>query len=160
VKVTGFGEPLARWQVAFPEDQLDCQASNCYGPVVRDSSSHYEFSYVTTERGRVDGFDLALSRGTSLVRAQLQIAELFPSDVQMGSLSVIHRDSLGNSCAVYNLQSKTVEKIFGAHAFGDSDGTVGVELARLLKSGRTTYQPGDVTLALVVPTYLGTDANC
>ena len=44
---------------------------NCFGPAVKDSTAPFEFTYVTTEKGRVDGFDLALRRGTAEVRAEL-----------------------------------------------------------------------------------------
>jgi hypothetical protein len=127
---------------------------------VAGSSAKYEFSYVTTNKDRVDGFDLALRRGTSYVRAELEVAELFPNDVEMSSLDVIHRDAFGNGCAVYNLSSKTVAHFFGDHAFGDSHGTVGIELATVLPSGNTTYEVGNVNLAIVAPSYLGSDADC
>ena len=156
----GFGDPISTWQARFPQDTAGCDAANCYGQVVPHSSNRYEFSYVTTAKGRVDGFDLALSRGTSLVRAELRIAELFPGDVQMDSLTVIHHDAFGNSCAVYNLQSKILERLFGTRAFGNSHGTIGVELTRVLPSGSTRYNPNNLNLALVVPGYLGSDANC
>jgi hypothetical protein len=159
-KLVGIGDSMARWQASFSRDGLGCDAPNCYGPKVSNSSAHFEFSYVTTFKGRVDGFDLALARGTSLVRAQLEVAQLFPGDIQMGSLTVIHTDSLGKSCAVYDLQSKTLEHVFGKQAFGQDGGNIGVELARVLPNGDTTYQPGEIDIALVVPTYLGSDANC
>jgi hypothetical protein len=159
-QTSGFGDPLPVWQAAFPSQSNGCNASNCYGPTVPHSTNRYEFSYVTTAKGRVDGFDIALRRGTPLLRVQLRIAELFPADAQMGSLTVIHRDSQGNSCAVFNMQSKIIERIFGKRAFGNSSGTVGVELAKVLPNGTTTYNRGDSNLALVVPTYLGSDTNC
>jgi hypothetical protein len=157
--LAGFGDTLHQWVAAFPSD-TNCSASNCYGPAVRNSTAPYEFTYVTTEKGRVDGFDLALRRGTAEVRAELQVAELFPGDIQMSSLDVIHRDSFGNACAVYNLSSKMIGHLFGDHAFGDSDGTVGVELATVLPNGNTAYNPGNVDLVLVVPSYLGSNADC
>jgi hypothetical protein len=159
-KLAGFGDPVARFQVAFPRDNVGCDASSCYGPHVSASSSPFEFSYITTAKGRVDGFDLALTRGTSYLKAELEIAQLFPNDIQMGSFQVIHHDSDGNACAVYDLQSKTLAKIFGKKAFGNSNGTVGVELARALPNGNTIYVPDNVDLALIVPTYLGSDADC
>ena len=159
-KLAGFGDPLARFQVAFPRDLTNCDASNCYGPHVSSPSANYEFTYITTAKGRVDGFDLALPRGTTYLKAQLEIAQFFPSDVQMGYLNVIRHDSEGNACAVYNLQSKSLAKIFGKKAFGGSNGTVGVELARVLPNGNTTYSPANVNIALIVPTYLGSDADC
>jgi hypothetical protein len=159
-RLSGFGDTLRQWAAAFPEDTNGCSAGSCYGPAVRNSTAAFEFTYITTQKGRVDGFDLALRRGTTEVRAELQVAELFPGDIQMSSLNVIHRDSFGNACAVYNLSSKTIAHIFGNHAFGDSNGTVGVELAAVLPNGNTTYNPGNVDLVLVVPSYLGSSADC
>jgi hypothetical protein len=158
--LAGFGDPIAVWQSHFHQDTNNCDASNCYGPRIVNSSNRYEFSYVRVARGKVDGFDVALRRGTTLLKAELQIATLFPSDVQMGSVTIVHRDALGNSCAMYNLQSKSVERIFGSRAFGSSHGTVGVELAHVLPNGATRYSINAVNLALVVPTYLGYNANC
>jgi hypothetical protein len=159
-RLSGFGDTLRQWAAAFPPDTNGCSAADCYGPAVRDSTAPFEFTYITTEKGRVDGFDLALRRGTAEVRAELQVAELFPGDIQMSSLDVIHHDSFGNACAVYNLSSKTIGHVFGSRAFGDSNGTVGVELASVLPNGDTTYNPGNVDLVLVVPSYLGSNADC
>jgi hypothetical protein len=158
--LSGFGETLHQWSAQFPLDTNGCSDANCYGPAVKDSTAPFEFTYVTTEKGRVDGFDLALRRGTAEVRAELQVAELFPGDIQMSSLDVIHRDSFGNACAVYNLSSKMIGHVFGDRAFGDSNGTVGVELATVLPNGNTAYNPGNVDLVLVVPSYLGSNADC
>jgi hypothetical protein len=159
-RLSGFGAPLSTWQATYHADTSRCNASNCYGPVIPHSSARYEFTYVTTAKGRVDGFDDALPHGTPLLRAQLEIAQLFPADVQMGSLQIIHHDAFGNSCAFYDLQSKTVLDIFGKRGLGSADGTVGVELATVLPSGATTYNPDDIDLALIVPTYLGSDSYC
>jgi hypothetical protein len=159
-RLSGFGDTVRQFAAAFPQDTKGCSAADCYGPAVRESTAPFEFTYITTEKGRVDGFDLALRRGTAEVRAELQVAELFPGDIQMSSLYVIHRDSFGNACAVYNLSSKTIGHVFGDHAFGDSNGTVGVELATVLPNGNTTYNPGNVDLVLVVPSYLGSNADC
>jgi hypothetical protein len=160
VGLSGFGDTLHQWAAAFPPDTKGCSAAKCFGPAVKDSTAPFEFTYVTTEKGRVDGFDLALRRGTAEVRAELQVAELFPGDIQMSSLEVIHRDSFGNACAVYNLSSKMIGHLFGSRAFGNSNGTVGVELATVLPNGNTTYNPGNVDLVLVVPSYLGSSADC
>jgi len=159
-RLSGFGAPLSTWQSMYRADTGNCNASNCYGPVVPHSSARYEFTYVTTARGRVDGFDEALAHGTPLLRAQLEIAQLFPADVQMGSLQIVHHDAFGNSCAFYDLQSKTILSIFGKRGLGSADGTVGVELATVLPSGATTYNPDDLDLALIVPTYVGSDSYC
>lgn len=159
-RLSGFGDPLRVWVSHFQADSKGCSASNCYGPTVASPSAKFEFTYVTTNRGRVDGFDLALRRGTPYVRAELQVAELFPPDISMSSLNVIHRDAFGNGCAVYNLSSKTIAHIFGDRNFGGSHGTVGVELATVLPSGNTTYEATNVNIALVVPSYLGSDADC
>ncbi len=159
-RLSGFGDTMRQWTAQYPHDTAGCSASNCFGPAVKNSTANYEFSYITTAKGRVDGFDLALRRGTPYVRAELQVAELFPGDIQMSSLDVIHHDSFGNACAVYNISSKTIAHVFGNQAFGDSHGTVGVELASVLPNGDTAYNPGDVDLVLVVPSYLGSNADC
>jgi hypothetical protein len=159
-RLSGFGDTIRQWAAKYPPDTKNCSATDCYGPAVKNSTAKFEFTYITTAKGRVDGFDLALRRGTPYVRAELQVAELFPGDIEMSSLNVIHRDSFGNACAVYNLSSKTLAHVFGNQAFGGSHGTVGVELASVLANGDTVYNPGNVDLVLVVPSYLGSNADC
>ena len=158
--ISSFGATIGRWRAAYPLDSSGCGATNCYGPAMAGSSARYEFTYVTTTEGRVDGYDQALRRGTSLLQAQLQVAVLFPADVEMNQVYVKHRDAYGSSCAFYDLSWKTIAQIFGKAAFGGSDGTVGVELATMLPNGATTYNPDNIDLALVVPTYLGNADNC
>jgi len=78
----------------------------------------------------------------------------------MNSFYLKHRDAYGSSCAFYDLSSKTIAQIFGKSAFGGTDGNVGVELATMLPNGSVTYNPDNIDLALVVPTYLSSQDNC
>ena len=158
--LTSFGAPMGRFQANYPKDRTGCNATNCYGPAMSSSSARYEFTYVSTMKGRVDGYDQALRRGTPLLQAELQVAELFPPDVTMNSFYVKRHDAYGNSCVFYDLSSKTVAQIFGKAAFGNTDGNVGVELATMLGNGTTTFNPDNIDLALVVPTYLSSQDNC
>jgi hypothetical protein len=155
---TGFGATTAVWSAAHPLDHGNCPAASCYGPEV--GRAGYEFSFLSTTKGRVVGYDQLLPRGTSLLRAQLEVAELFPGDATMGSVSVVHRDAYGSACAFFDIHSKTIQHLFGNAAFGGSQGTIGVELATLLPNGSTSYNPANLDLAIVIPTYVGSSDNC
>jgi hypothetical protein len=156
----GYGSRLTQFRHRFPAVTTACGALNCFGPTVKDSSAKYEFTYLTTLHGRVDGFDLALPRGTSLVRAELTVASLLPADAVMGYVDVIHHDALGNSCAVYNLSSKSIEQLFGTTKRGAWNGNVGVELTNVGPHGTTRYLPTSIDVALVVPSYVGGRTVC
>jgi hypothetical protein len=155
---SGFGATVASWVRAHPEDKSGCPAATCFGPKI--TGSGWEFSFVSTTKGRVVGWDQALPRGTSVLRAQLEVAELFPADATMGSLTIVHRDAYGSACAFFDIHSKTVQHQFGNAAFGGSQGTIGVELATLMPNGSTTYNPANLDLAIVIPTYVGSNDNC
>jgi len=157
---SGFGATLAAFRAAHPQDVGRCTSTTCYGPLVPSLPATYEFSDLAFERGRVVGYSQALPRGTPLLQAELRVAELFPADAQMSGIEVIKHDQYGASCAVYDVHSRQLSQLFGAHAFGDDGGNVGVELATLTASGTTTYNPRAIDLAIVMPTYAGSDLNC
>ncbi|HUY30917.1 MAG TPA: hypothetical protein VMV02_07995 [Acidimicrobiales bacterium] len=157
---TGFGATLAAFRAAHPEDAGRCPTTTCYGPLVPSLPPTYEFSYLTFEKGRVVGYSQALPRGTPLLQAELRVAELFPADAKMSDVEVVHRDQYGASCAVVNVESRQISHLFGKRAFGNDGGNVGVELATLTASGKTTYNPRAIDLAIVMPSYAGGDINC
>jgi hypothetical protein len=157
---SGFGATLAAWAKAYPPDAAQCPASTCYGPVVASLPATPEFSFVTTSKGRVVGYDQALRRGTPLLQAELEVAEMFPADATQSPVTVVRRDQFGSSCAVYDIQSKELTRLFGKHGFGDDGDNVGVELATLTRSGATTYNPRAIDLAIIIPSYADKSINC
>ncbi|MCU1495540.1 MAG: hypothetical protein JWO62_3304 [Acidimicrobiaceae bacterium] len=157
---SGFGATLAAWRAAHPIDAGECAQTTCYGPLVAGRPGTYEFSYLTFAKGRVVGYDQALRRGTPLLQAELQVAELFPADATTSEITVVRHDQYGASCAVYDLQSKQLTRLFGHRAFGDDGSNVGVELATLAPNGLTTYNPRAIDLVIVMPTYADRNTNC
>jgi hypothetical protein len=157
--LAGYGEPLAVFEKSYPLDVGDCLATACYGPLVTVNPPTYEFSYLDIERGRVVGYDQAI-KSAPLLQAELQVAELFPDDVNANEVQVIRRDQFGAACAVYDLYSKTLKADFGPHAFGNDGDQVGVELATIDKAGTTVYAADHIDLAIVMPIYAGNWINC
>lgn len=156
-----FGAVFAAWQVAHPRDVADCPTGACYGPVVASVAATPQFSFVTISAGRVVGYDQALRRGTPLLQAELEVAQMFPADVTMSSsVQVVRRDTYGNSCAVYDLHAKSLVRLFGRHGFGNDGGNVGVELATLRRNGGTSYDPHNLDVAIVIPTWVDKSINC
>lgn len=158
--LTGFGATLAAFRAANREDVGRCAPTACFGPLVASEPPSYEFSYLTVERGRVVGYSQALPRGTPLLQAELRVVELFPPDAKMSEVQVVPRDAYGASCAVFDVQSQELSRLFGKHAFGDDGGNVGVELATLGATGKTTYNPRSIDLAIVMPSYADNHVNC
>jgi len=119
-----------------------------------------QFSALDMERGRVVGYTEALTRGTPLLQAELEVAEMFPADATASQVTVVRRDQYGASCAVFDIQSKVLDHLFGKRAFGDDGGNIGVELATLRPSGLTSYNPRAIDLVIVMPTYADKSINC
>ena len=159
-KLAAFGETLALFERSYPEDVGACPDTTCYGPLVASLPPTYEFSYLDVERGRVVGYNQAIKRGTPLLEAELEVAELFPSDAQSNKIEEIKRDLYGASCGVYDIYSKVLKAEFGPHAFGNDGDNVGVELATLTKNGFTRYNPNAIDIAIVTPTYAYNGINC
>jgi hypothetical protein len=158
---TGFGAPFAQWVHTHPPDQQGCAIGTCYGPMVNSASRSPEFSFVQTFRGHVVGYDESIARGTSLLEAEIEVAQQFPADVSMSSrLMVIRRDHFGHSCAVYDLYSKALAREFGSKGPAHQGDSVGVELATLAPNGTTTYNPTSIDLAIVSPMYIDDTTSC
>ena len=157
----GFGSRLSAFSATYPPDPTDCPVGPCYGPVVASERPIPEFSFLTLAKGAVVGWQQALRRGVPLLQAELQVAELFPPDVTMGSaVTVIHRDQFGHACAVYDLYSKAIARRYGKNGPAGNGAAIGVELATLRPNGTTGYNPRNIDLAIVVPGYLDKSADC
>jgi hypothetical protein len=153
-----FGGRVAAWHTGHAPDPKGCSSGPCFGPRVHSGAQPFEFTHVTTDRGRVDGYDQGLANGTSQTEAELRALSLMPSDTTMGTVAV-HHDRFGQSCAYVNFQSTTLKAWFGANFLAGS-GTVGIELVTVNGQGHVTYDPTDVNLAIVAPIPLGSDDNC
>lgn len=158
---TDYGALLSLWMRAHPVNSTRCAIGSCYGPLVHSATVEPEFSFVQMFRDHVVGYDQALPRGTSLLAAELEVAQQFPSDVSMPrSVTVIHHDQFGHSCAVIDLYSKTLAREFGRKGPAHQGDSIGVELATIGPGGSTRFEPNSIDLAIVTPDYLDGSSNC
>jgi hypothetical protein len=158
---TDYGALMSVWVRTHPPNPAGCAIDSCYGPLVHSASVEPEFSFVQTFRDHVVGYDQALPRGTSLLAAELEVAEQFPPDVSMPhSVTVIHHDQFGHSCAVIDLYSKTLAREFGRQGPAHQGDSVGVELATIGPRGSTRFEPNSIDFVVVTPDYLDNSSNC
>jgi hypothetical protein len=158
---SGYGAVLGSWMHAHPPNPADCPIDSCYGPLVHSASFEPEFSFVQLFRGHVVGYDQALPRGTSLLAAELEVAQQFPSDVSIPhSVTVIHRDQFGHSCAVFDLYSKTLAREFGRNGPAHQGDSIGVELATIGPGGTTRFERDSIDIAIITPVYLSDSTDC
>jgi hypothetical protein len=156
------GALFTAWARAHPVNRAHCPVATCYGPLVESRPVRPEFSFVQTMRHRVVGYDLALRRGTPLAAAELQVAEQMPADISLPrSVSVVHHDRYGHSCAVFDLWSATLAARYGPKGPAGQGDSIGVELATIGAGGAPTYNPDSIDLAIVVPEYISSSStNC
>ena len=155
-----YGSPLGVWRVVYGRDASHCKVGVCYGPVIRSRPATPQFSDLDVVAGRVVGWDEALPRGTTVLEAELDVAQLFPPDIQFTpKVTVIYADRYGHACAVYDLSSPTITTEFGPTGPAGSGTTIGVELFATAPGG-ATWNPNTVDRAIVAPTYLDRTANC
>lgn len=161
VPSSGYGAILGTWVHAHPVNTADCPIDSCYGRLVHSASLEPEFSFIQTFRGHVVGYDQALARGTSLLTAELEVAQQFPSDVSIPrSVTVIHHDQFGHSCAVFDLYSETLAREFGRKGPAGQGDSIGVELATVGSGGSTRFERDSIDLAIITPVYLDNSSNC
>ncbi|MGB9111899.1 MAG: hypothetical protein WCF24_04140 [Acidimicrobiales bacterium] len=158
---SGYGAVLGLWVRAHPPNATDCPIDSCYGPIVHSASVEPEFSFLQMFRGHVVGYDEALPRGTSLLAAELEVAQQFPSDVSIPhSVTVIHHDLFGHSCAVFDLYSKALAREFGRKGPAHQGDSVGVELATIGAGGSATFEHNSFDIAIITPVYLDDSSDC
>ena len=100
-----------------------------------------------------------MARRSSLL--SLEVAQQFPADVSIPrSVTVIHRDQFGHSCAVFDLYSKTLAREFGQKGPAHQGDSIGVELATIGAGGSTTFERDSFDIAIVAPVYLDNSSDC
>jgi hypothetical protein len=157
----GYGALLGTWVRAHPPNSADCPIDSCYGPLVHSASLQPEFSFVQLFQGHVVGYDQALPRGSSLLDAELEVAQQFPADVTIPrTVTVIHRDLFGHSCAVFDLYSKTLAREFGRKGPAHQGDSIGVELATIGAGGASTFRRNSFDIAIISPLYLDNSSDC
>jgi hypothetical protein len=156
----GYGAAAGQWVRAHPVNSAHCRIGTCYGLIVSSRPEMPQYSFVTMASHRVIGYQEALRRGTSLLEAQLQIAEQFPADTTISrKVTLISHDRYGRACAIYDLYSQALATEFGKDGPGHSGNSIGVELLSATTDS-SHFNPNAITLAIVAPVYLDSSTNC
>ena len=124
----------------------------CFGASIKnDEGELYQFTGVSITGGIVDGYTQAFLPGTTLASAESQILQWMPKDATMTAVTI---DRNGGSCAMANISSPTLAKVFSAPKIGDPKGVVGIELGYIDANLHQVYNPGNVEHAdlSVLPT--------
>jgi hypothetical protein len=167
---TGLGALLSDWAKAHPRNTTHCSQGTCYGGTVKDGGQFQDqFVGVLTigKPPRVYTYDQAIGDGTSLADAQRAVRALLPPDAKTTAFWIDHNDGEGNSCAFWNLNSKTLATLLTSfyHAPGKSlgpppkPGDVGVELNTAAANG-FVYKSDDVSDANVSAGAVAKNAAC
>jgi hypothetical protein len=106
----------------------------------------------------VDGYEQAFGDGTPVAVAKAQVLKLLPSDAHTTSFNIEHTAT--GSCALWNVQSKTLGAWFASPKTGDTAGVVGISLHGTNANNESSYSPSNVSTANVglAPATKGT--NC
>lgn len=157
---TGLGAVLSDWSKAHPKNATNCSKGSCYGGRVSDGGSlQDQFIGVLTlgKPPRVYAYDQAIGDGTPLAAAQRAVLALLPADTRTTAFWIDHNDGQGNSCALWNLNSKTLARLLTSYYHPTSGktlgpppkpGDIGVELDTVGSNG-FVYKAADVAEANV-----------
>jgi hypothetical protein len=168
---TGLGALLSDWGKAHPKNVTNCSKGSCYGGRVKDGGQlQDQFVGVLTigKPPRVYTYDQAIGDGTPLAAAQRTVLALLPRDTKTTSFWIDHNDGQGNSCALWNLNSKTVARLLTSYYSPKTGktlgpppkpGDIGVELTTVGANG-FVYKPDDVADANVSPGALAKSGTC
>jgi hypothetical protein len=148
---TGLGAKLSDWETAHPKNSTGCSAGGCYGArVMADGSLMDQFVLVSTTGApeyRVDGYEQAIGDGTPLATAKAAVLGLLPKDTRTTAFWIAHTET--GSCALWNLQSKTLGQWFGGKKVGDPQGHLGIVLASATTEGTSAFAPNNVPHASI-----------
>jgi hypothetical protein len=143
---TGMGAPLTAWTKAHPKYTTDCPSGGCFGrPVTVDGRPTHRFVLVSTTRDpthRIDGYIQEIGDGTPLAAAKAAVLKLLPTDTKTTSFRIVHDGNV--SCALWNVQSKTLGGWFAGKNTGDPAGILGINLNAPTSHGYI-YKPSDVS---------------
>ena len=156
------GAPLTSFESAHPKNLAHCSAGTCFGSQITNSEgSADEFTTLMTGGpvNRVDGYTQAFVNGTNGAEAKAEVLALMPRDTKTTAFFVRH-DSIGNSCAFWNIKSATLGRWFSAPKIGDPTGIMGIELSTIDSAGNSVYDPSHVTSASVGLGSLDHGTNC
>ena len=177
---TGLGAMLSDWAKAYQKDTTDC-SKGCYGGRVKDGRQAYRFVGVLTigKPPRVYSYRQAIGNGTPLAAAKRAVLALLPPDSNTTWFWIDHNDGHGNSCAFWDLHSKTIASLLanyyhpktGKALAPSKPGDIGVELSAVgtngygvkmsvVGIGGYVYIPNDVPDAKVGPVAFTKSSTC
>jgi hypothetical protein len=168
---SGMGATLTDWAKAHPKNSTHCSQGSCYGGTVKDGGQFQDqFVGVLTigKPPRVYAYDQAIGDGTPLAAAKQAVLALLPPDTKTTAFWIDHNDGQGNSCAFWNVNSKTLARLltrFYNPTTGKSlgpppkPGDVGIELDTVGPNGYV-YKPDDVADANVSAGAIAKSATC
>jgi len=160
---TGIGATVAqmgrRHGVSYIRGGLCSAAPHCFGPGFSNEEGRgYQFTAVSVGDGIISEYTQAFNSNTTLSQAEAQILEWLPSDAQMSPVVIDHN---GGSCAMFNITSSVLAKIFSAHPkIGDPTGVLGVELGYIDSNLNQVYNPNNIEHADLSVTPTDPTAAC
>jgi hypothetical protein len=147
---TGMGAKLSDWTKAHPKHSTGCPSGGCYGRRVSVGGKLTDRFVLVSTTGapayRVDGYIQGIGDGTRVPAARAAVLKLLPSDTKTTSFRIAYYK--GDSCALWNVQSKTLARWFGGKRVGDSTGVLGIDLNTPTSHGHV-YRATDVSEASV-----------
>jgi len=154
--ISGMGATLAEFKAVHGQDMIKggaCSAGPyCFGADIKnDEDAGYQVTGASIDDGIVDGYTQAFLPNTTLASAESQILQWMPKDAKMTSVTIDHH---GGSCAMANISSATLARLFSAPKIGDPKGIVGVELGYIDANLNQVYNPNNIQHAdlSVLPT--------
>src|SRR5487761_32961 len=136
--LTGFGATDAAWNAHHTAD-TDFAVGAAYNPDpnLPKINGHTGAHYVATNHsnGRVLGYMMNFTSGTSVATAKTSVLQEFPADASIIWFAV--RDS----CAQLEVKSAMLGAELGDPQIGDPDGLAFVEVDTVHSDGTATYDP-------------------
>jgi hypothetical protein len=178
---TGMGARFSAWEAAHPPvtDTNACpppatltnvQATGgCYGnpilPPYAGPGQCCEFVSVSTTGppdNRVDGYTQGFPVNTSITAARRLVLALMPHDAVTTAFFIEH-DSTGQTCAMWNVASRTLGRWFSSARAHDPNGVLGIDL-NTINTQQTptqhTFSAHNVTQAVIGTTALDHNSTC
>lgn len=147
--LSGMGATVAQMTKAHGVDQGPGKVCTggpppgCFGaPIKNDEDALYQFTAVSIDDGIVDGYTQAFNNGTTIAQAESQVLQWMPKDAKMTAITI---DRNGGSCAMANISSATLAKLFSkASKIGDPKGVIGVEFGYIDANLNQVYNSNNI----------------
>ena len=149
--LSGIGATLAQMKAAhgldMPRSGFCSSGPDCYGAGFTNEESpkpgfNYQFTAVSHDDGLIDGYTQAFNTGTTIAQAESQVLQWMPKDAKMTAITI---DRNGGSCAMANISSATLAKLFSkAPKIGDPKGVIGVEFGYIDANLNQVYNSNNI----------------